>query len=97
MTAVVVTNIYSADIHYSDSLSGFFPGDVISEDETTNMRQILDSELNAPDPSNSWNLDVVQDIFYRQGKIHIACQSEHVKLLTNRLTEFLEVLIEATS
>jgi len=97
MTTVVVKNIYPADIYYSDSLSGLFQGEVISEDDTTNMRQILDAEVNAPDPSNSWDLDVVQDIFYRQGKLHIACQSEHVKLLTSRLTVFLESLIEATS
>ena len=61
------------------------------------MRQILDAELNTPDPSNSWDLDVVHDIFNRQGKLHIACQSEHVKLLTSRLTVFLETMIEATS
>jgi len=97
MTTVVVKNIYPADIYYSDSLSGFFPGDVISEDDTTNMRQILDSELNAPDHLNSWDLNVVHDIFYRQGKLHIACQSEHVKLLTSRLTVFLELLIKAPS
>jgi hypothetical protein len=97
MTTVVVKNIYPADIYYSDSLSGLFHGDVISEDDTTNMRQILDAELNAPDPSNTWELDIVQDIFYRQGKLHIACQSEHVKLLTSRLSSFLETLIEAVS
>ena len=98
MTTVVVKNIYPADIYYSDSLSGLFQGEVIiSEDDTTNMRQILHAELNAPNPSNSWDLDVVQDIFYRQGKLHIACQSEHIKLLTSRLTVFLESLIEATS
>jgi len=78
MTTVVVKNIYyPGDIYYSDSLSGLFQGEVISEDDTTNMRQILDAELNTPDPSNSWDLDIVQDIFYRQGKLHIACQSEH--------------------
>ena len=99
MTTVVVKNIYPVDIYYSNSLSlsGLFQGDVISEDDTTKMRQILDAKLNAPDPSNSWDLDVVHDIFYRQGMLHIDCQSEHVKLLTSRLTGFLESLIEATS
>jgi len=61
------------------------------------MRQIIDAKLNAPDPSNTSDLDIVQDIFYRQGKLHIACQSEHVKILTSRLTLFLETLIESTS
>ena len=98
MTTVVVKHTYPANIYYSDSLSGFLSGDDILEDATTNMRQILDTELNAPDPSNSWDLDVVHDIFYRQGKLHIACQSKHVgKLLTTRLTEFLELLIKATT
>ena len=95
MTTAVIKNIYPADIQYSDSLSGFFTGDVVMEDDTTNMQTILDTKLNEPDPEKSWDIDVVQDIFYRQGKLRIACQSEHVQLLTSRITEFLEVMIEA--
>ena len=95
MTTIVIKHIYPADIQYSDSFSGFFTGDVVMEDDTTDMRTILNTKLNAPYPENSWDIDVMQEIFYRQGKLHIACKSEHVQLLTGRITKFLEVMIEA--
>jgi len=93
MTTVVIKDIYPADIHYTDTLARFFPGDSGMADSTTNMRNTLDNELNESDAAASWDRDVVQDIFYRQGKLHIACQSEHVQTLTGRITKFFEAMI----
>jgi len=40
----------------------------------------------------AWDTAYVQDIFFRQGKLNIACQSEHVKAVTQKVTLFFEDL-----
>ena len=67
---------------------------------TTNMRTLLDYELNASmemQEGAAWDTDYVQDIFIRQGKLNIACQSEHVKAVTQKVTLFFEGLADHLS
>ena len=64
---------------------------------TTNMRTLLDYELNATmevQEDSTWDTDYVQDIYFRQGKLNIACQSKHVKAVTEKVSLFFEDLQE---
>ena len=82
MATIVLRNIYPADIQYSDNFASYFPDrmdDESDKGESTKMRTILDNIVNQPNPKNEWDkVDVVQEISFRQGKLHVACQSQNV-------------------
>jgi hypothetical protein len=97
MTTVVVKNVYPVEIKYEEGLASLFLGYDDSELPTasTDMRTLLDYELNASmemQEGAAWDTDYVQDIFFRQGKLNIACQSEHVKAVTQKVTLFFDDL-----
>jgi len=99
MTIVVVKHVYLVDIKYEESLASLFMG--YSKDKletaTTNMRTLLDYKSNATmevQESSTWDTDYVQDIYFRQGKLNIACQSEHVIAVTEKVSFFFEDLQE---
>jgi len=72
MTTVVVKNVYPVEIKFEQNLESLFIGNREDELETatTNMRTLLDYELNATmeiQEGNTWDTDYVQDIYFRQG------------------------------
>jgi len=102
MTTVVVTNVYLVEVKYEESLASLFLGYDANElaTATTNMRTLLDYELITSmemQEGAAWDTDYVQDIFFRHGKLNIACQSEHVKAFTQKETLFFEDLAEHLS
>lgn len=102
MTTVMVKNVYLVEVKYEESLTSLFLG--YSEDEletaTTNMYTLLDCKLNTSmemQEGATWDTDYVQDIFFRPGKLNIACQREHGKAVTQKVTLFFENLTEHLS
>ena len=70
------------------------------ETAMTNMRTLLNYELNAEmevQEGATWDTDYVQDIYFRQSKLNVACQSEHVKVVTEKVSLFFENLQEHLS
>ena len=99
---MVVKNVYPAEVKYEESLASLFLG--YAEDKlataTTNMRTLLDYELNTSmemQVGAAWDTNYVQGIFFWQGKLNIACQSEHVKTVTQKVTLFFENFMEHLS
>ena len=73
MTTMVVKNVYPVEVKYEESLASLFMGyynDKLST-ATTNMRTLLDYELNASTEMQegaAWDTDYVQDIFFSAGQ-----------------------------
>jgi hypothetical protein len=100
MAAIVIKNLYPTFIEYKEDLQGLFAGYETFDDAETTMRDVLDYEITSrmrTIPEYELRVDFVQDIYHRNGKMMVACQSEHVELISTCITEFLEEMREGLS
>jgi hypothetical protein len=100
MASIVIKNMYPTNIDYKEELAALFTGFESFDDAETNMREVLDYEITSrmrEIPAYKNRIDFVQDIFYRNGKMVIACQSEHVEIISTFITSYLEDMCECLS